>query len=330
MKNQTITWIEENLWPRGERQDIWMILDGARDRMIFSMLLDCHLQYSCLYSQLRSPALELAAPYLVQLEYRDRNTQRILERTWGNSWGIFLKCDLRLDGLRRHLRQFLVVRGPQGDRLVFRYYDPRVLRVYLPTCTTEELRSVFGPIQLFWTEGEAAGEMLEFGFDGINLARRTIPLDPNKRSELQQRASVPNVPAPGAAMPRGYASLRIRPAQFAMFSEVEAQKFEAWVLVHLKKFFPKQCAAAGEPRLQEMVHYGVERAAVYGITAKRDVCKYIDLMIVFGRDFDTEKRSQWAGRILRDRRSPSARVQALLYAAKRALAEKVARSRHVS
>ena len=41
-----------------------------------------------------------------------------------------------------------------------------------------------------------------------------------------------------------------------------------------------------------MVQYGIKRAAVYGFTAKRDVCKYIDLMILFGRDFDTDKRSR--------------------------------------
>jgi hypothetical protein len=64
------------------------------------------------------------------------------------------------------------------------------------------------------------------------------------------------------------------------------------------------------------VHYGVLRAAVYGITAKRDVCKFIDLMIVFGRDFDTEKGSRWARDILGKKRSSGARIQALLRAAK--------------
>ncbi len=317
MTSQSFSWIEENFWPRGERRDIWMIVDAARDRAIFRMLLECRLEYSCLYSQFRSPALEIAAPYLVQLEYQDRNTRRLLERAWGNSWGVFLKCDLRLDKLRRHLRQFLVVRGPRGNRLVFRYYDPRVLRVYLPTCVGEELRSVFGPIQLFWTEGEVPDDMLEFAFDGVHLVRRAIPLDSKRRSEAPKAGSAPNVnPALGAGTPWGYTTLKIRPPQFAVFSKAEAEKFEAWVLVHLKKFFPRQCTATGEPRLQEMVHYGVQRAAAYGITAKRDVCKYIDLMIVLGRDFDTDKRSRWAGQILGNRRHPGARMQALLQAAK--------------
>jgi hypothetical protein len=317
MTNQSLSWIEENLWPRGERRDIWMIVDAARDLAIFRLLLECHLEYSCLYSELPTRSMEIAAPYLVQLEYQDRDTRRLLERAWGNSWGIFLKCGLRRDKLRRHLRQFLIVRGPRGGRLVFRYYDPRVLRVYLPTCVEEELLNVFGPIQLFWTEGQGPAELLEFRLDGGHLVRRTHPLDskgssgprPSDRDQNVDRA-LPD------ETPRGYTTLRIRQAQLAVFSQVEVRKFEEWMLVHLKKFFPKQCALAGEPGLQEMIQYGIQRAAAYRITAKRDVCKYIDLMIVFGRNFDTDRRHQWAGKILAQRGNSGTKMQTMLRAAK--------------
>jgi hypothetical protein len=72
----------------------------------------------------------------------------------------------------------LVVRDSSGNRLVFRYYDPRVLRVYLPTCVTAELRTVFGPIEGFWTESESPEKMLEFRFRDRGLEERTIPLGP--------------------------------------------------------------------------------------------------------------------------------------------------------
>ena len=110
--------------------------------------------------------------------------------------------------------------------------------------------------------------------------------------------------------------LTIREAQFAVLSQVEVEKFQEWMLAHLKIFFPQQCAAAGNQQLLEMVQYGIKRAAVYGFTAKRDVCKYIDLMILFGRDFDTDKRSRWAGEILAQRRNPSAKMQTLFTAGK--------------
>jgi hypothetical protein len=110
--------------------------------------------------------------------------------------------------------------------------------------------------------------------------------------------------------------LTIRQAQFAVLSQLEVRKFEDWMLVHLKKFFPKQCGALGDTQLRQTVQHGIKRAASYELTARRDVCKYIDLMIVFGRNFDTDRRYRWAGEILGKRRNPGVKMQTLFQAAK--------------
>jgi hypothetical protein len=110
--------------------------------------------------------------------------------------------------------------------------------------------------------------------------------------------------------------LTIRREQLTVFSEVEVRRFEDWTTAHLKKFFPKECAIAGDVRLRNNVQHGIARARAHGITAKRDVVKYIDLMMVFGRDFDTDKRLRWAADILAQRRHPDYRLQSLLRAAK--------------
>ena len=154
--------MEEILWPDGPRQQVWMIVDGARTIEIFRMLIDCHLEYACLYSGKLAPELEIAAPYLVQLDYDYRDTRRLLRRAWGNHWGVFLKSETSLKKLARHLREFLIVRDERGKRLVFRYYDPRVLRVYLPTCNAAELHMLYGPIECFWTEADTSDHLLEF------------------------------------------------------------------------------------------------------------------------------------------------------------------------
>lgn len=49
--------------------------------------------------------------------------------------------------LRLHFKKLLWVHDEQGRKLNFRFYNPRVLSVYLPTCTGEERRTVFGPVQ---------------------------------------------------------------------------------------------------------------------------------------------------------------------------------------
>jgi hypothetical protein len=179
MKNNYMEIVKQRLWPRQAGRETWMIVDGARDRKIYGLLLDSYLNYSCLYHGELAPEIELVAPYLVQLEYDDSYSIKLIERAWGNSWGIFLKCDSSMDTLRRHLRTLLTVRDPKGSTMLFRYYDPRVMRVYLPTCWPEEIKTVFGPIDRFWVEDDPPDSMIEFHADFGRLLRKDIPLDPD-------------------------------------------------------------------------------------------------------------------------------------------------------
>jgi hypothetical protein len=71
----------------------------------------------------------------------------------------------------------------------------------------------------------------------------------------------------------------------------------------------------GEGGLREFIQYGIRRAAHYGITAKRDVCKYIDVMVVLGRDFDKDARYAWASNILEQRNGSGTKAQILLQSA---------------
>jgi hypothetical protein len=159
------------LWPEGQSSatDVFAILDGARDARIVRRIEDYRDKKACLYEGPLTQGLMHAAPHVVRLFRDDGFCRTLLEDGWGQSWGVFVRAEVSLPSLRRHLRKFLVVQGPQGQRLIFRWYDPRVLRVYLPTCSTEELRTVFGPVSAFLVEGSDAGTMHQFGFDGQRL-----------------------------------------------------------------------------------------------------------------------------------------------------------------
>lgn len=170
MSSELLNRVEGCLWPNGFSRDAWMIVDAARDQRIFGLLLDCfYSQHTCLFSGAIGPQLQMVAPYLVQLDHDDQKTRRFISQAWGNSWGIFLKCDTRLETIRRHLRTFLRVRDESGRHLMFRYYDPRILRVYLPTCTASELSAVFGPIEHFLVEDERPDTLLQFSREGQEL-----------------------------------------------------------------------------------------------------------------------------------------------------------------
>lgn len=85
------------------------------------------------------------APYLFHVD--ESVFDWIVETLWKEPWGIFVLTKTDLATLRSHLRSFLKVQSPSGEQWIFRYYDPRVLRTYLATCSTEDLVEFFGPIR---------------------------------------------------------------------------------------------------------------------------------------------------------------------------------------
>jgi hypothetical protein len=116
--------------------------------------------------------------------------------------------------------------------------------------------------------------------------------------------------------------LTIRPEQLAVLGQPQLKRFEDWMLAHLKKSFPKESESAGESEIRQMIQHGIKQAATYGITSERDVCKYVELMMVFGRDFDTDEKLPWAGQILKTRNGPDLKTSVLVETAKKKLGEK--------
>ena len=166
----------EALWPASAAgTSVWAILDCARDERIYPALRTSQLDYRCLYSGRLHSEVEAAAPHLIEIAPHHRFTLKLIEMGWGQSWGVFLRIK-DPSNLRSHLRGFLRVRDESGQILIFRYYDPRVLRVYLPTCLPDELRTVFGPVSSFLVEDERGTALTEFEFDGSRLHQRQIEL----------------------------------------------------------------------------------------------------------------------------------------------------------
>ncbi len=110
----------------------------------------------------------------------------------------------------------------------------------------------------------------------------------------------------------------IRQAQMGALADHVSRTFEDRMVAHLNKCFPSECRERGDPEVRAWIRYGIERASAYGITAQRDVCKYIDLMFVFGRDFDRDPNLPWAASILNDRalRDPTTNLETLYEAGK--------------
>ena len=62
------------------------------------------------------------------------------------------------------LPKLLWVRDEGQRQLYFRFYDPRVLPVFLPTCDAEQRRQVFGPVEKLYCLSD--GKLQQFSRDG--------------------------------------------------------------------------------------------------------------------------------------------------------------------
>jgi hypothetical protein len=164
-----------------EGTSLFALLDAARDPGIYDRIRLSGLEHECLFTGRLSPELLAAAPYLLRIVPGSSAFERLIEQGWGQSWGLFLAAAAGMSEVRRHLRRLLQVRTENHQRLFLRYYDPRVLRIFLPTCDGAQLAQFFGPIQRFDMEAADSAQLLRFRlvaerFAPVALRSWTYPL----------------------------------------------------------------------------------------------------------------------------------------------------------
>ncbi|MYN18076.1 DUF4123 domain-containing protein [Rugamonas sp. FT107W] len=179
MNEATLQPLINELWEDAAEMEGWHVhwlLDGARDPNIENLVRSSGLEHACLFSGQMHPRLQAAAPYLIHLPFGSAAASRLLKRGWGNAWGIFTiaRAEVTLAQQRLHLKKFLRVQTEDGKLLAFRYYDPRVLNTYLPTCTSEEFRTFLGPLSRIVAESDGGKKAIEFTLHDDAMRCRTL------------------------------------------------------------------------------------------------------------------------------------------------------------
>lgn len=146
----------------------YILLDSARMDSEIATARELNPEHTCLYEGVSEPFMGVVAPWLFAYEDNSPFAAWLSENVQSNNWGIFFRSDEEPIKLYRHLRKFLIVSNEEGRELYFRFYDPRVLRVFLPTCDRDQLREFFGPIEAFIAEDEN-GLLVEFAFSDEKL-----------------------------------------------------------------------------------------------------------------------------------------------------------------
>jgi hypothetical protein len=168
---------------REKDEPLYAVADAARDRDLALAARDRFgLPALSLFTRATIRDMDKVAPYLVSMNlgprypYPDSGYLDLWAAKLGTSSGILLLTDADADKLWAHLRTVFRITDEEGGKFYFRFYDPRVLRVFLPTCTAAEAREFFGPIRTILVEGERAGQLLvcQPGHRGVRVIEAAL------------------------------------------------------------------------------------------------------------------------------------------------------------
>jgi hypothetical protein len=105
----------------------------------------------------------------------------------------------------------------------------------------------------------------------------------------------------------------VRRSQLDAFAAQSARQFKNDLLDHIRRCFPRDYSRLGDSRTREFVDVGVDRARRYGFASKKGICGFVDLMLIFGPQFDDDSRVPWARAILNNRSTAeAAKMQSLI------------------
>ncbi|HEX8638125.1 MAG TPA: DUF4123 domain-containing protein [Pyrinomonadaceae bacterium] len=133
---------------------VYAVLDGASVPNLPMKLFEMNPPRYCLFAGELKPDMAEVAPYLVRLYPKTPFAEWVLKECWGQHWGIFARSRKSLNDMRAHFRSLTTVYDEKGDPMTFRFYDPRVLQSFLPTCKPAELKVFFGDVDTFFAESE--------------------------------------------------------------------------------------------------------------------------------------------------------------------------------
>ena len=142
----------------------YLFLDAARGG--YKAILSANeavvtLEHDCLYTHPEErKLLQEVAPYLYAADAALLNWFAL--NGWGNAWGWLFESALDFNSCLQHFRQFILAQKAGGDKMFFRFYDPRVLKAFLPVCDRKQITDFFGPVQRILLEGDTKELAMEF------------------------------------------------------------------------------------------------------------------------------------------------------------------------
>lgn len=209
-----------------------------------------------LYLSTQYAELASIGPVLVAVEPGSALAQTFHEQ-WQEKAGIWLESDAAETTLVAHLRSLIHVGLEGGVCAFFRYYDPRITRLWLEDLSSEKRDRLMGPVRL-------------------------IRLPNTDGSERVLRQQNPDQPcASYAATPW----LGLSEKELEHLSHAQRECFSQQLIAHCQRYFP-QCLQGLSPQAQQDWALGCQRnAARQGYSARDEVMAWVGLYATFGDEF---------------------------------------------
>jgi hypothetical protein len=166
-------------WLGRRGEPAYVVLDAARDPIVYATLVVRRFGHECLFEGLRAGVLCDVAPYLVPLPSGSPLLARMAGEWWGRSFGILVTSRARPADVLARLRSLIDVRTDDGSTRLFRFYDPRLLRTFLPIAYPRQIATFFGEgeIGAYACEAVEPGAMHVYTESEVGtLGRETVRL----------------------------------------------------------------------------------------------------------------------------------------------------------
>jgi Domain of unknown function (DUF4123) len=152
------------LWDLADNKmgNLYAIVDSAKNEEVFKYLLTDNVTYRSLFEGKMDIKLFGVSGFLIECKKDSKLFNWLTTEAWGTSCSIFFISKAPFDEVFSHFQKFIRVYLEDDDVVYFRYYDPRVLRIYLPTCNSKEISTFFGEIKSFFVESENTEALTEF------------------------------------------------------------------------------------------------------------------------------------------------------------------------
>lgn len=94
--------------------------------------------------------------------------------------------------------------------------------------------------------------------------------------------------------------LTLRHEQMKALRRQRQEQFLERLAAHARRFFPRQTEGLRAHDLRQVCRSALQRGSRHGLSTERDLCKFLNLVFVFGPEFDEDPALPWVRPFLDD------------------------------